>query len=61
MTSDEDIKADSFITLYLEHMENCIGANRNSSIFAEFYASILYITDSTARFERIIEILAILF
>jgi hypothetical protein len=38
------------VATFLEHMEHCIGYNRNSTLFAEFYATVLFLSESSAKF-----------
>jgi hypothetical protein len=42
-------------------MEYCVGVLKGSPLFAEFYCTILYLTKSQAKFERVVELLASLF
>jgi hypothetical protein len=59
---DEEIKSEpTFVGTFLEHFENCLGFNRNSILFAEFYATVLFVNHENAKFERIVEVLALLF
>jgi hypothetical protein len=42
------------VGVFLAHLETCLGLNRSSPLWAEFYATVLYLTNSTSKFERII-------
>ena len=59
--SGQIVHESQFVNAFLNYMEYCVGVLKGSPLFAQFYCTILYLTKSQTKFERVVELLATLF